>query len=833
LKTNLVAGVFVLDAPYHADVIYDYRIPPELGDAVAPGCFVSVPFGIRNAMRHALVWEVRDHSDYKDLKAVRYLSPEQISLSAEMMGLCDFIKKRTLCSTGDAVRAMVPAAALAKLSEYYSINPTAIKQDSDVTRPSDLLLYRYLREHGETTLLRLRSELDIRVELSARRMAAEGLLLRRVEFTEAKEGRRVDNCCALTVTADAARALAEGKECNGIKLTSPNHKNAMAVLAEEGAPMSAAELRARANVTAAQIKVLANKGLITVEELRESRNPYTQAAYVGQIPQALSDQQQAAVDRLSDLAFSGAAKAALLHGVTGSGKTRVMTALIDRLLEQDRGVIVLLPEIALTPQSVEVFCARYGNRVAVIHSALSTGERYDAYCRIRRGEATVVIGTRSAVFAPVKNLGAVIIDEEQEHTYKSDQNPKYHAKDIARYRCAHHKGLMLLASATPSLESYKKAMDGVYTLVELTQRFGNATLPQVEVVDMREEAKNGNVSPLSTRLVEAIGETLRRDEQVVLFLNRRGYNKNVTCRACGKPLTCPNCSVAMTYHTHRYSYREGEMVCHWCGKRLAVPRACPDCGSEHLGHIGYGTQRIEEELTALFPEAGLLRMDADTTVSKSAYDSLLGKFRRKEANILLGTQMVTKGHDFPDVTLVGVLLADSSLYVDDYRASERTFALLTQVIGRAGRSERRGRALIQTNNPEHEIIQLASDQDYPTFYQREIRLRRLLCFPPTCDIALITVSGEVDYITAQAAKRMRLEFDDLRKWEDFKEVELVPFGPFEAPVYRVDNHYRMRMVVKCRLTPATLEFFSTLLCRFGNGVGKRIHIGIDFNPSSL
>ena len=832
METNLVVGVFILDAPYHADVIYDYRVPPEMGGAIKVGRFVTVPFGIRNNLRRALVWEVRTHSQYKDLKPVRYVSPEQISLDEEMMGLCEFIKKRTLCTTGDAVRAMVPSAALTKLSEFYSLNPATIPQDSDVKLPSDLLLYTYLKEHGETTLLRLRSELDIRVEDSARRMAAKGLLLRRVEFTEASEG-KAELYWSLAVSPDAARELSEGKACNDCKLTSPNHKSIMAVLAEDPAPIGTAELRAQAKVTLAQIKALEAKGLLICEEQRVDRNPYTEAPFVGQTPQSLSEQQQRALEELDELCLSGEPRAALLHGVTGSGKTRVMTALIDRLLERGRGVIVLLPEIALTPQSVSVFCSRYGDRVAVIHSALSTGERYDAYCRIKRGDATVVIGTRSAVFAPVRRLGAIIIDEEQEHTYKSDQNPKYLTKDIARYRCNHHRALMLPASATPSLESYKKAKEGAYKLVELTERYGNAVLPTVEIADMRREAQEGNTSALSRALVAAIGETLQRGEQTVLFLNRRGYNRNVTCRACGHPLVCPNCSVAMTYHTHRYTYKEGEMVCHWCGKRLSVPRACPDCGSEHLGHMGYGTQRIEEELAELFPTARILRMDADTTASKTSYERLLGKFRSHEADILLGTQMVTKGHDFPDVTLVGVLLADASLYLDDYRASERTFAMLTQVIGRAGRGKLRGRALIQTNNPDHEIIHLAARQDYPAFYEREIRLRRLLCFPPSCDVALITVSGEVDYITVQAADRMRMELEELRGWEEFKSVELIPFGPFEAPVYRVDNRYRMRMVVKCRLTPATLELFSTLLCRFGNGIGKRIHIGIDFNPSSL
>ena len=831
MKGSLCAGIRMLDTPYHVDVIYDYLVPPELADSVRVGRFVTAPFGMHNQLRLGLVTELRDHSEYKDLKSIHGLCPESLALGEEMLGLVSFLRSRTLCSVGDAVRAVVPTAALTRLNELYEVDPS-IDINSDEIRSSDLFVYRYLQEHGERSLKHLREKLDIRAESAVRRLAKLGALRRRVVLEETGEGKQ-ETCWTLSVSPDAARELMEGRAWDGVKLTSANHRNILAVLLGEEAPIAQAELIAQADVTAAQIKAMEKKGLIAGEIRRVGRNPYTEAPYLGQTPQTLNEEQTAALQTLERLAFSGEAKAALLHGVTGSGKTRVMTALIDRLLEEGRGVIMLLPEIALTPQSVSIFCSRYGNRVAVIHSALSTGERYDAYCRIKRGEADVVIGTRSAVFAPVENLGAIIIDEEQEHTYKSDQNPKYHTKDVARFRCAHHKALMLLASATPSLESYKKAVEGVYTLVELRHRYSGADLPRVTVVDMRAEVKNGNTSELSEDLLTSVRDTLARGEQCILFLNRRGYNRTVTCRSCGKPLTCPNCSVAMTYHTARWSYREGQMVCHWCGMKLPVPKECPECHSEHLGHTGYGTQRIEEELGELFPTARILRMDADTTTSKTAYDRMLGKFRRGEADILLGTQMVTKGHDFPNVTLVGVLLADASLYLDDYRASERTFAMLTQVIGRAGRGDRVGRAIIQTNNPDSEVISLASAQDYPTFYQREARLRKLLCFPPACDIALLTVSCPLETELMQGTRRLAQELESLRQEEAYREVELVVFGPFEAPVYRVDNRYRMRMVIKCRLTRTTLEMFGDLMCRFQNGCGNRIRLSVDFNPSNL
>ena len=830
--TAQYAAVSLLDAPYHIDGLYDYAIPPEIREAVLPGVFVTVPFGIHNQLRTGLVEEIRDHSSYRGVKLIHSVLPESMALDREMQGLCGFLKTRTLCTTGDAVRAMIPAAALSRLRELYAIRPDRLPTDSDEIPSSDLFVYEFLREHGETSLPRLREALGIRAERAIRRLREYGWVTRRILYDEPQEGKR-EQCWSLALRPDTARELIAGRECEGIRLRSPGQRSMLAVLLGEDGPIPTAELLAQAHCSPQQLRALRGKGILRCEERRTNRNPYTQTPVLGQLPLELNDGQRAALETLWSLACAGEPRAALLHGITGSGKTRVMTALIDRLLADGRGVILLLPEIALTPQSVSIFCARYGQRVAVMHSALSAGERYDAYCRIRRGDADVVIGTRSAVFAPVPRLGAIIIDEEQEHTYKSDQNPKYHARDVARYRCAHHKALMLLASATPALESYKKAMDGVYTLVTLTQRCGSAALPQVRIIDMRQERHDGNTSVLGRELADALEQTLRRGEQAILFLNRRGYHRAVTCLSCGKAVVCPHCSVAMTYHTRRGSYTEGELMCHWCGYRQAPPRVCPDCGSEHLGHTGYGTQKLEEEMGLFFPSARVLRMDADTAVGKEAYDRMLGRFRRHEADILLGTQMVTKGHDFPDVTLVGVLMADASLYLDDYRAAERTFAMLTQVIGRAGRGRLPGRAIIQTENPENEVIRLCRAQDYPAFYEREIRLRRLLCFPPVCDIALLTVSGPLEQEVMLAAGRMHSELEALHRQEPYREVELIPFGPFEAPVYRVDNRYRMRMVIKCRFTKPTLELFHELLCRLGAGCGRRIQIGIDLNPSNL
>ena len=825
------AGVCLLDNPFAIDGIYDYRIPEELADEIREGVFVTVPFGTSNRRALALVREVRDHSAYPELKPILSVCPEHLSLDPEMLGLCDFMKLRTLCSTGDAVRAMIPASALSRLITVFSPDTEHKPNDSDELSSSDLFVYKTVCERGECTGAYLREKLGAGVEARLRRLCARKYLTKRVILKDASQG-LTERLWSLALSAERTSELLSLGAIEGFRVTSPKQKEVLRVLLESGEPMTAQELTRAAGVTEAPLKSLLSKGLLQTLERRVERNPYASAKFIGQTPINLNEEQSAALDTLSSLAFSGEAKAALLHGVTGSGKTAVMTALIDRLLGKGKGVILLLPEIALTPQSVSIFCARYGSRVAVIHSALSAGERYDAYCRIREGRADVVIGTRSAVFSPVPNLGAIIIDEEQEHTYKSDQNPKYHTRDIARYRCAHHHALMLLASATPSLESYQKAKDGVYTLVRLTHRYGDAKLPRVVVADMRREIGGGNTSPLGECLVQELCRVTAEREQAVLFLNRRGYNHFLSCRSCGEAVLCPSCSVSMTYHTRRGTYTEGDMVCHWCGRRMPLPRTCPSCGSEHLARMGFGTQRVEEELQKLLPTARLLRMDTDTTSTKFAYDDMLGQFRAHQADVLLGTQMVTKGHDFPDVTLVGVLLADASLYLDDYRASERTFAMLTQVIGRAGRGKKEGLAVIQTNNPDSEIIRLACAQDYESFYEREIRLRKLLQFPPYCDIALLTLTGAIEGELLRASTLLSQELRTMAEGE-YRDVALVTFGPFEAPVYRVDNKYRMRMVVKCKLNRRTLSMLAELLCSFSAKVGRKISLGIDLNPSNL
>ena len=534
--------------------------------------------------------------------------------------------------------------------------------------------------------------------------------------------------------------------------------------------------------------------------------------------------QNSAYDSLLELYLEDAPRAALLFGVTGSGKTKVMMKLMDRVVKDGKTVILLVPEIALTPQTVGIFCKRYGERVAVVHSALSEGERSDAWRRIERGEVDIVIGTRSAIFAPIKNIGLIVIDEEHEHTYKSEQSPKYHARDVAAYRAGKHNALMLLASATPSLESFYKAKSGKYTLVPMRERYGGFRLPDAVIVDMREELKSGNATPISKRLYEELSGVYDREEQAILFLNRRGYSSQISCKSCGEVISCPRCSVSLTYHSGADG---GRLLCHLCGYTERVPKRCPACDADKLSFLGFGTQKLEGEIGKYLPDMPLMRMDADTTTHKLAYDKMLEDFRAGKADILIGTQMVAKGHDFPRVTLVGAALADTSLFLSDFRASERTFSLLTQVIGRAGRAKDGGVAVIQTYAPHNEVIRLACTQDYEKFYEGEIAVRRELSYPPFCDIATLLITSDREDKLKEAAEALSRSIK-ARLEGAYAHLPFIVYGPFEADIYKVNEKFRMKMVLKCRLNKESRAFFREIMRDVGDN--RSATLAIDFNP---
>ena len=833
------ASVYILDNPFALDRAFEYYIPGELRVNIRVGSFVTVPFGGGNRRTIALVTSLAESAppNLKGIKPIMSVCSDELFLDEKRMGLAFYMREQTLCTMGEAVHSMIPSAAFSRLVEYF--RPTDKEGAPRSKNELTLKVLEYIREKKVISEGALKEKFGIAARECTEKLLGSGYITREMTLRSHGKQQTVSKYTLAISIPEAEKVLnrEKGAFC---RISAKGQLDAIKALLESEGVLSDAELFS-SGATKANLRALCEKGVFSEEKEVVFRDPYMSLSNEGAKEIILSDEQRVAYEKLSELADSGEARAALLHGVTGSGKTSVMTAIIDKMLKDGRGVILLLPEISLTPQTIGIFKKRYGDLCAVVHSALSSGERYDAYLRALEGEAKIVIGTRSAVFAPVGNLGLIIIDEEQEQTYKSDQNPKYHARDIARYRCASEKALMLLASATPSLESYQKAVEGKYTLIKLKNRYGGAKLPTVTIADMRDEAKGGNISPLGSYLTDELCRVHSEGEQSILFLNRRGYNTFVSCRKCGEALSCPNCSVSMTYHTKRGTYDEGYLACHLCGYKAALPEKCPKCESDKLAHMGYGTQRVEQELSLLVSGAKVLRMDTDTTSTKFSYDKILGSFRAREADILLGTQMVTKGHDFPAVTLVGVLLADSSLYLDDYRANERTFSMLTQVIGRAGRANERGKAVIQTCNPDHDVIRLACAQDYETFYEREIKLRRLLVFPPFCDIVLITVSSEDERELFMAVRKLCEEFEAMTgNGGAFSDVKKVVFGPFEAPIYKVDGRCRMRLVIKCRLNKRSRELFASILRLFSgesargrSKYSRKPYISIDFNPSSL
>lgn len=586
------------------------------------------------------------------------------------------------------------------------------------------------------------------------------------------------------------------------------------------------EIKTLCGVGDGVLKNMEKCGVLRFFKKEKYRNPYADLPAAPKAAEIeLSAEQTKAYNTLSAM-LDGDGGSALLYGVTGSGKTQVYMRLIDRALQQGKDTIVLVPEIGLTPQVLGLFHQRYGRQVAVLHSGLSIGERNDEYRRADRGEAKIVLGTRSAVFAPLHALGLIIMDEEQELTYKSERTPRYHARDIARYRAGESGALFVMASATPSIESYAAAKAGKYTLCSLEHRFGNAALPQVCTVDMKGELHAGHRSPLSRTLQKQIQSNLDAGKQTILLMNRRGYNTFIACNDCGHVITCPNCSISLTYHS--YSNR---LMCHYCGYSKPLDNTCPECGSHAVRYSGFGTQRIEDELQALFPAARILRMDADTTAGKFSHQKLFDAFAAHEYDILVGTQMVAKGLDFDDVTLVGVVNADNALYDENYLSHERAFDLITQVVGRSGRRDATGTAVIQTIDPCNPVIDLAARQDYPAFFETEYALRRILTYPPFCDIYGVFFVSEDENAAALAAKAF---FDTLVLENKEQQQKLIVLGPSPARISKISNTYRYRLAIKCKNSKSVRNLLMQVLkATVKMKELRKVQISIDLNPIDL
>lgn len=618
----------------------------------------------------------------------------------------------------------------------------------------------------------------------------------------------------LDIPAEEASLFAAQK-----KQRAPQQSNILELLSQIGSA-SVKELCYFTGASRSSVKALADLGVIVLKETEVFRRPSIKIMPADG-PILLNAEQQDVFDDLSERLDSGSAGAALLYGVTGSGKTSIYIKLIEKVLVKGRDALVLVPEIALTPQLISTFASYFGDNIAVLHSALGIGERYDEWKRIRAGNVHVVVGTRSAVFAPVSNLGLLIIDEEQEHTYKSENSPRYHARDVAKFRCVSSGALLVLGSATPSVESMYSAGEGRYSLYRLENRYNEMELPPVIIADMKKELKNGNGGTISSILLGEIRANLKRGEQSILFINRRGASTLIACGECGYTFTCPRCSVSVTYHSVNR-----RLMCHYCGYSEVERDSCPDCGGK-LKFIGAGTQKVEAELGELLPGTGIIRMDADTVSMSNTHEEHLTRFREKKIPILLGTQMVAKGLDFENVTLVGVLSADQMLYINDYRAHERTFSLITQVVGRSGRGSKQGRAVIQTLTPSNEVIRLAAGQDYDSFYIREIALRRLTGSPPIFDLVALTVSGQDETLVLQSCVKLRQALQGY--FRDLDEIKIL--GPAPAAVAKINNRYRYRLSISCKINRRIRDTIAHVVREAAkNREFRGIHVFADIDP---
>lgn len=763
----VIAKVAVQAATYAIDKAYDYLLPEEVGGQA--GCRVLVPFGRGNRLTEAMILSLHQAVPDKPLKAVRSLLDEEPVITERELRLALWMTRRYFCTFYDALRTVLPAAVWYHYRETWSLaQPPLVptRQEAAVCR---------LLQDGPLTTDKLRQALGDDVEPLLRRMAKSGALHCKKEQSR-KVRDKVVLFARLAVPAEEALALA-GK--------SQRRREAVTFLAQNG-ETALHDVTYFTGVSRQTLNALEKLGVVAYreqEEYRISEKQYTVKAE----ELTLNDQQQRVCDTLLAQVRTETPGVTLLRGVTGSGKTVVYIRLAQELLKIGRSVMILVPEIALTPQMMARFTAYFGRKVALLHSGLRLTERWDQYKRIRRGEATVVLGTRSAVFAPLERLGLIILDEEQESSYESEKAPCYHARDIAKYRCVQEGARLVLGSATPTVETAYYARMGDYGLCRLTERFNQRRLPQVILADMRRELRDGNFSCISRPLRQELERNLAAGEQSILFLNRRGSSRQLLCPQCGYVPQCPRCSVYLTYHS-----ANGRMMCHYCGHSQPAPDTCPDCGGA-MKHIGFGTQKVEEELTRLFPGTELLRMDADTV--GEGHEKLLREFQRRRIPILLGTQMVAKGLDFAGVTLVGVLAADLSLYVDHYRAAERTFSLLTQVVGRAGRGEKEGRAVIQTYTPRNDVILAAAEQDYDRFYDDEIRLRRLRRDPPFADHFTLTVTGPEEEPVRRACVQLCAALRQALSQESYRAMEPEVLGPAPAPVVKLNNRYRYRITV--------------------------------------
>ncbi|PKM62882.1 MAG: primosomal protein N' [Firmicutes bacterium HGW-Firmicutes-21] len=825
---KIYAAVYILDISYRIDRRYVYFIPPDMRPSTEKGTLCVVPFGNANKQKSAVIVGFSDTTDYAAIKPVTSVMEYPIDIPEELVDLCVFMKERFFCSFGNAMKTVLPPGVNLGTVTYYT---NAVDFLPDGYNTVSEVLFRFIKSKKKAYQKDIFAEYGQESEKLLRTLVKNGILEKQSEVTERINEKSI-KLVRLTVDDEQAEQLLE----DSVRLTEKQKELVLLLL--EYPKISVSEIEEISGISSSVISALVKKGICERYDDRIERVPYENESYAVNKENdeyELSEEQTTAVNTLNGLIISGEPKAALLFGVTGSGKTRVIIETVKKALLENKTAIVLIPEIGLTAQALSGYKSVFGDKLAVVHSMLSVGERVDTYRRINEGGISVVLGTRSAVFAPLKNIGVIIMDEEQETTYKSDITPKYHTRDIVRFRCKHNSCLMVLASATPSIESFYKAKSGVYTLIRLNERYGGVQLPKVLIEDLRNDESIFPDKLIGTHLEAEIKANIENKEQTIMFANRRGYNSYLSCRSCGSVYTCPNCSVSLTYHAYNGSERSKRaerLSCHYCGYVCEPPKMCNGCGGKHIGFFGFGTQKLQDEISERFPDIQYIRMDTDTTSARYSHDKILRSFGEGDADILFGTQMVAKGLDFPRVSLVGVISVDTLLYMNDFRAGERTFSLITQLVGRAGRAKKQGRAVLQTYNPDNQILKLAASQDYERFYESEILLRKAVLFPPFCAIAVFGISGENENTVWEYAKQFVAALDETHR-KAHSGVRIVKFGPFKDGIYKLGGRFRQRIIIKygdnSRARAFLGEIYSDSLVKLPNG----IKLDIDINPSMI
>ncbi len=812
----LIAGAALEKTVYHFDRIFEYRVPDNLRESCFSGCRVLVPFGRGNVKRQALIMYTKELAGNKELyKEILELLDKKPVLTKELTELVEFMKSRYYCTMYDCVKAMLPAGINYRINTLYSIS-NEYKNGTELLSSEEEKVYHYLSARKKAVRS---TDILLALEISHESpvlhdMYIKGILNRQDEASR-KTGDKLQKMIRIKENApDNAKLTVKQAEVYEILNTVFS--------------VSVKELCYFSGCTQSVADALVKKGVAEYFEEELFRTPIRYSTSRKNDSIVLTQEQQAAYDDLKVRYNSGKAQVSLLYGVTGSGKTSVFMKLIDTAVSDGKGVIVMTPEIALTPQLINLFTERYGNSVAVFHSGLSLGERLDEWKRVRSGYAKIAVGTRSAVFAPFENIGLIIMDEEQEYTYKSEANPRFHARDVAKYRCSKNNCLLLLASATPSVESFYNCKKGRYSINIMRSRYGKAILPKVIISDMNRENQRGNYSGIGEELLRGLEKNLENGRQSIILLNRRGHNTFVSCKKCNEVISCPNCSISLTYHSDN-----NRLMCHYCGYSEPLQQECPVCHGIGLRFSGLGTQKAEQILADALPEARILRLDADSTMAKFSHEKKLSDFAEGKYDIMIGTQMVAKGLDFPNVTLVGVMSADQILYSDDYRSYERAFSLLTQVVGRSGRGSMEGKAVIQTFTPENPTILLASKQDYESFYENEIVMRKAMLYPPFSDICMVGFVGADEEKTRNSAAKFTEMLIKKAKTE-YPDIPLRILGYSSASVSRINNKYRYKCIMKFRNSASFREMMSKLLTDYGRDKSLNdVAAYIDINPDTI